>query len=326
MRIAGVVVNYRTADLTARVVSALLKELEAFGEPCVLLVDNASGDGSVEALRESASREGWGDRVTLLAETHNGGYGYGINRAVQKGRELATPPDCYFVLNSDAFADPGAVQALVTFMQEHPDAGLCGGDIRDTARTSQAAAFRFPSATTELNDAAQTSLLKRLFRDPGTALPLPSEPTQVDWISGACMLIRAQVFADTGGFDEDFFLYFEEIDFCRRAALAGWRSYCVPSATITHLGSVSTGIRDRTHRLPRYWFNSRHRYFTKHYGRRYALACDAAWAAGFLISEAKRRALSRQEAFPEHMFGDLLASSVRLLLHGSSALTTSHDG
>lgn len=314
MNLVAIIINYRTADLTGRVTTALLPELEATGAFHVFVIDNCSGDGSVERLRARAETDGWGSRVTVVAAPRNGGYGYGINYGVELARALPQPPAYYFILNSDAFADPGSVKAMLDFMNQHPDAGLCGANIHGTDGASQASAFQYPTAATEFADTAKTAVVSRLLPNAKVALPLPAAPTEVEWISGTCMLIRRQVFEQAGFFDEGFFLYFEEVDFCRRAKRAGWVSYCLPSAPITHVGSVSTGMGDRAKPMPQYWFESRHRYLLKHHGRSYTLLCDVCWVLGFGIGETKRAALRRPVYNPPHMLRDFIQNSLRQIV------------
>ncbi len=314
MKLAAIIINYRTPDLTARVTTALLPELAPLGDFHVYVVDNCSGDGSVERLRASAVADGWGSRVTVVAAPQNGGYGYGINVAIDLARTCPTPPAYYFVLNSDAFADPGAVGTMLDFMDRHPDAGLCGADIHGVDGINQGSAFRFPTAASEFNDTAKTAIVARLMGQSTVSIPLPDQPTEVEWISGTCLMIRREVVDQIGFFDEGFFLYFEEIDFCRRARRAGWRSYCLPAAKVTHLGSVSTGMNDQSRPIPRYWFESRHRYLQKHHGRPYTLFCDGCWVAGFVILTAKTSLLRRPRSSPPHMLRDFVRNTLTMLV------------
>lgn len=313
MDLAAIVVNYRTAALTAKVVTALLPELAAAGSFSVYVIDNDSRDGSLDALRAHAVEAAWGDRVTVVPARQNGGYGAGINLGVRRARASADPPDYVLILNSDAFADPGCVKAMLDFMMAHPAAGLCGASIHGPDGTRQGSAFRFPTPTSELNDVAKTGFVDWLVANRKMSLPLPQELTEVDWISGTCMMIRRQVFEQIGLFDEGFFLYFEEVDFCRRAGEAGWKSYVLPTATVTHIGAASTGTTDASRRKPGYWFDSRHRYFIKHHGRRYAGLSDLMWMTGFAIREGKRALLRRPGTSPPGLLSDFVRASLRHL-------------
>ena len=326
MILSAVIVNYRTPDLTGQVVTSLLPELEPLGEFRVYVVDNASGDDSVEKLRARAVADGWGDRVEVVSAPRNGGYGYGINVAVKAARAHVESSDYIFVLNSDAFADAGTPRRMVGYMEAHPEVGLVGGNIRGTDGTAQASAFRFPTLASELNVTAKFGVLSKLLGNPVVALPLPDAPAEVEWISGTCMLIRTAVFEQIGLFDEGFFLYFEEVDFCRRTRAAGWKAVCLPQASVTHLGSVSTGMGDNARPMPRYWFDSRRRYFLKHHGRRYAMLSDVSWASGFFIGELKRRALRRPSWSPPRMFRDFVRHSVSNLIKGDPIARVADDG
>lgn len=315
MKVAGIIINYRTAELTVTATTALLKELRTLPSAHLYVVDNDSGDGSLDHLRAAAQTEGWGNDVTVIAAPKNGGYGYGINVGVQHGLALRDPPDYFYVLNSDAFADPGSVGKMVDYLDAHPGTGVAGSEIHGTEGQTQATAFRFLSVFSELEDKARIGLVSRLLAPWITSLPKPAESTEVDWIPGTSMLIRRRVLEEVGLFDESFFLYFEEIDFCRRVRNAGWAVSYVHEAAITHIGSVSTKLGEERRRIPGYWFESRHRYFLKHHGVLYAAAADAAWIAGHLLCRTKERVLRRPGDHSPHLFRDFVSAS---LLHLSS--------
>lgn len=313
VRVAAIIINYRTAELTAKAVGAFLPEMETVAPSHLFLVENDSRDGSAEKLRRAAATGAWGERVTLIESPRNGGFGYGINVGVEAAGRTGDRPDYVFVLNSDAFARPGSLARLVAFMDAHPDAGIAGSPISDMDGGFRVSAFRFPTALSDLNVQAENKLISKLLPDAVVSLPLSDVSHPADWIPGVSMLIRTAVFEQIGGFDEGFFLYFEEVDFCRRARRAGWKSYCVVDAPIDHIGSASTGLSSNTaKRMPDYWFESRTRYFTKHHGAAYALRCDVAFVSGVLLRRAKNAALRRSSAGERpHFVRDLLRNSVR---------------
>lgn len=300
--------------MTARAADALLPELAAAGSGHVYIVDNDSRDGSLETLHRHAEKRGWGERVSVLAAPRNGGYGYGINLAIERALASGDPPEYIYVINSDAFADEGSIARLVAFMDAHPEAGIAGSHIHGPDGTSQGAAFRFPSVWSELESTAGLGALSRLLSRHIVSVPAPSEHRRIDWIPGTSMLIRRAALDQVGLFDEDFFLYYEETDFCRRLLAAGWQCFYVADAPITHIGCVSTGMLDQQRPMPRYWFDSRHRYFLKHHGRAYAAACDLAWLGGYAVWKTKNGVLKRAVSDRPHMFRDFLKASVRDLL------------
>jgi GT2 family glycosyltransferase len=307
MRVAAVVINYRTPELTAQVVTALLADLQTVGSHALFLVDNQSGDGSLDHF----AAQGWDERVHLIAAPRNGGYGYGINLAVQHACAGVEPPEFIYVLNSDAFTDAGTLPHLLAALEADPQAGVAGSRIHGPDGQTQVTAFRFPSFLGELEQTARFGVLSRALSPFTIPMDEPAQTAEVDWVSGTSLLIRRRVFEDTGGFDERYFLYFEETDFCRQAQARGWKVIYVAGAPITHLGSVSTGMADGARRMPRYWFESRHRYLLKHHGLAYTAACDGAWVLGNLIWRAKQRLLGRTARDRPHLLMDFLAASAR---------------
>ncbi len=293
MRLAAIFVNYRTPELTLTAVTKLLAELSDVGEHHILVVDNDSQDGSVEAISAGIQERGLSKAVTVLAAPRNGGYGYGINFAVAYAGKLPSPPAYFYIINTDAVPDPGSVRKLVDFMDAHPDAGLAGSVVHGPEGDVQGAAFRFPTVLSELDDGAKLGIVSKLVRRHVVAMPTPAQSVEVDWVPGTSMLVRAEVFSGGVAFDEDFFLYFEEIDFAKQVAAAGWRTWFVADAPIAHLGSYSTGLNDGGKAWPDYYFDSRWRYFTKYHGARYALACSVVRAAGQSVYSAKCRLLRR---------------------------------
>ena len=140
-----------------------------------------------------------------------------MNLGMLAGLPDGSQPDFYYLLNSDAFPEPKAIQHLQDFLVANPGAGLVGSFVRGVDGTPHATAFRFPSIAGEFESAARTGVISRLLRRFIIALPMPKTERQVDWTAGASLMIRRQVIEDIGGFDESFFLYFEETDLCRRA-------------------------------------------------------------------------------------------------------------
>jgi N-acetylglucosaminyl-diphospho-decaprenol L-rhamnosyltransferase len=153
----------------------------------------------------------------------------------------------------------------------------------------------------------------------------PRDSCEVDWVSGVSMLFRSEVFSTAGFFDEDFFLYFEEIDLARRVRQFGWKIYFVADVGVGHVGGLSTGFKDETRSMPRYWFDSRRRYFVKHHGRFYAAACDAAWICGHAILKAKIRLTRRQQTVRPNLGWDFLRYSLANLLKPAPEAEQNHS-
>jgi GT2 family glycosyltransferase len=126
------------------------------------------------------------------------------------------------------------------------------------------------------------------------------------------MMIRWQVFEAIGLLDENYFLYFEETDFCLAAARAGWPSWYVPDASIVHIAGQSTGVNESqasNRRRPRYWFDSRRRYFIKNHGRAYAMLADTAWLVSHMLWTVRRVLQARPDPDPPHFTKDFIKAS-----------------
>jgi GT2 family glycosyltransferase len=172
-------------------------------------------------------------RITYEPCTENRGFAAGINRAARR----ATSP-LLVILNPDVELRAPIVPALAACLASHPNAAIVGGLVREADGRVQASARRFPDLSTAFG--GRTSWLTRVFPDnPLTRRNL--SPTnldagcaEVDWVTGACMMVRREVFESLGGFDERFFMYWEDSDLCLRALKAGWKTMYEPRAEVIH--------------------------------------------------------------------------------------------
>ncbi|MDH3687192.1 MAG: glycosyltransferase family 2 protein [Myxococcales bacterium] len=310
MKLSVVIVNYRTPDMTLEALAALMRELEPLSDARIEIVDNHSGDDSVPRLEAGVRAKGWSDRVTVTCTDHNGGFAYGNNHAIRRALAGAEPPDLIYLLNSDAFPDPGSLGILIDFLRERPDVGIAGSYIHGPDGDFHTTAFRFPTVWSELEASARLGVLTRLLDRFVVPLPLSETAREVDWLAGASMLIRREVFEAIGLLDDTFFLYYEETDFCRRARLAGWPTWYVPESSVTHIGSVSTGMKERSRRMPEYWFASRRHYFRKNHGALYLAVADALWLLGFGSWRLRRRFQRKPDPDPPQLLGDFVRYNV----------------
>jgi N-acetylglucosaminyl-diphospho-decaprenol L-rhamnosyltransferase len=155
--------------------------------------------------------------------------------------------------------------------------------------------------------------LMRLFKRWVIAKHMTKVPQPIDWICGASMLIRPEVLESIGGMDENYFLYFEETDFCYRAKKAGFATWYVPQSRVMHIRGQSTTVTDLTRgpeRLPSYWFESRRRYFAMTYGVGHAIGIDIVAFLACSIGLVKRAARGRAHTATPHYIRDLIRHSV----------------
>ena len=276
MKLLAVILNYKTPDMTLESLAALMRELAPYPDARVTIVDNDSRDGSYEKLSAAVAERGLAKRVRVVASEYNGGFAYGNDFAIEAALRQEDLPEYVYLLNSDAFPDAGCVRALVDFLDGHGEVGIAGSYVHGPEPVPHQTAFRFHSLQSELESTLGVGVVSRLLDRWVVALPLPTETRQVDWLAGASMLVRRQVFEDVGLLDDAFFMYFEETDFCLRARRAGWTTWYVVESSVTHIGAASTGLKDKSRRTPPFWFASRRTFFLKNHGR------PALWAANLL--------------------------------------------
>lgn len=309
--VAVVIVSYKTAALAIDCLRSIARERgdgrRSLG--CVV-VDNASGDTA--AIAAEVAARGWGDWVQVLTAERNGGFAYGNNVGIRAA--LGTWNARYLhLLNPDTVLRPGAVDALVEFLDARGDVGVAGGIFENADASVWAIAFQFPRALGEFAQGLEAGWFERLFPRSRLALHMGGEAAPVDWVSGASMMIRRSVIDEIGGLDEGFFLYYEETEFCHRVKRAGHQVWYVPQSRVMHIAGQSTKVTERgaaARRLPGYWFESRRRYFVLTHGAAYAALADVLGACGCLLGALKLRLQRRPVTRAPGYVRDIIAKSV----------------
>ena len=201
---------------------------------------------------------------------------------------------------------PGSLQALVAYLDTHPDVGIAGSYVHGIDGDPHTAAFTFPSLWSEVEGTVRLGPVTRLLARHRVPRPIPAESTDdVDWVTGASMLIRRDVLDKIGLFDETFFLYFEETDLCRRAHNAGFKVAFVREASVAHIQGATTGVTNLKRRTPGYVLDSRRWYFLKHHGRPYLWAANVAHGVGMLSFRIRRRLQNKPDPDFESALADL---------------------
>ena len=251
-----IIVNWNTSGLLVRCLQAVYDTIGDLDNE-VIVVDNASTDDSATAVCQAFPQ------VRLIRNEQNIGFSQANNQAIRlaEGRY-------YLLLNTDAFVNEGALQTLVKFMDEYPDNGAAGCRLYYEDGSLQRSATSFPTLATEL---WQALWLDRLFpRHPVFGKYWMTywdfnDVREVDSVIGACMILRREAIDEVGLFDENYFMYSEEVDLCYRLKQAGWKVRFTPRATGTHIwGGTSRRIQGEKTFLRLY--ESRTRFFRKHYG------------------------------------------------------------
>lgn len=254
-QISAVIVNWNTRDYLARCLEALYAGAQGLSLE-TWVVDNASSDGSQEMVLQRFPQ------VRLLENAGNVGFGRANNQALQQAQG-----ETLLLLNSDAFLLPGALPLLYQRLSQHPEAGLTAPQLLYEDGSLQRSCYAFPTLTTEL---WQTLYLDRVFarsRVFGRYLMTywdMQDAREVDVVMGACLLLRREALQQVGFFDEQFFMYSEEVDLCYRLHRAGWKARYEPEAQAVHVWGGSSR-RVKTETLLRL-YRSRVQFFRKHYG------------------------------------------------------------
>lgn len=249
-----IVVNYNSGPHLADCLESLSRQGNR-SAASVTVVDNGSQDGSLERARRR-----YPDHRYLLNPV-NRGFAAGVNQALAFARA-----EHILLVNPDVIVLPGALRRMQDFMDRTPRCGVLGGEILDAAGRYQPTARRFPDYFNVVF--GRRSLLRRLLpRNPGSRRYLyldldRSRPQPVDFLEGSLWMIRRRALEDTGPFDEDFFLYLEDADFCRRMAGQGWETWWLPKAYAIHFRGES--YRRDNIRPMRQHSRSIYRYFLKH--------------------------------------------------------------
>jgi len=258
-RVSVIVLSHNTRELLAR----CLRSLEGCAEDGlaeVIVWDNASSDGSVELVE---SEFAW---ALLERSDQNLGFSVANNRAAR-----GAPGECVLALNADAALGPGALERMLAAMDDAPDVGVVGPRLLNPDGSYQRSARRFPCPLGLFLEATGLDALTRWTRYGSFA----GDTTRtVDYVSGAAMLVRRDVWDELGGFDEGFFFYGEDADLCARARALGRQTLFVHDAEIVHEGGASAAGLSYAAALEGY--RSVFRFILNHQGRR-ALALARVW-------------------------------------------------
>ena len=255
MDLSVIIVNYKARDLLLECLAALAPDLSHL-EAETVMVDNDSRDGAVEAVA------GRFPGVHVIANAENVGYGRAVNQGIR-----ATRGEFVLVTNPDCEPRPGAVRSLLDYLRAHPRVAIVGPSLLREDGAVEHSARGFPDHFTFLFN--RYSLLTRLFpNNRFSRRYLLSDwdrrsEREVDWLSGAFMMVRRTAIDQVGGFDEAFFMFNEDVDWCRRMKQAGWANVVVPGAKVLHhVGASRSRVAPRViverHRGMIHYFHKHH--------------------------------------------------------------------
>lgn len=280
-----VIVNYRTPKLVTECLASLLPEINGM-DARVVVVDNRSDDNSPEVIRAWLATHDVEAKATFIQSNQNAGFAAGNNIGIK-----ACSAQYYLLLNSDTLVRSGAIRFILDTANRFPDAGMISPRLEWPDDTGQESCFRFPSPFSELCDASNTRLIDRFFGKYIVAMPVQTQIAQPEWTSFACVLIKDNVIRQVGLLDEGYFMYFEDIEYCHRARQSGWTIVHNPAAHVVHLRGGSSPVKEQTRkkkRVPKYFYESRARYFYQTYGWLGLTAANLLWWLGRIVSGTRQ--------------------------------------
>ncbi len=309
MDVSFLIVSWNVRELLKRAVQAIFDDTRDL-QIEIIVVDNASRDGTVEMLREnfSSTALGTSPNVRVIANNENVGFTRGNNQALglAQGRYL-------FLINPDTEIEHGATRAFMNFMNapENARVGIVGPQLYYADGSLQSSRRRFPKFSTAL---LESTKLEQWFPNNRQITEYRLQNTDdnaiqdVDWVVGAAMFVRRAVYEQIGGLDERFFMYSEEMDWCKRAKENGWRVVYFPHARVLHHEAKSSAQVLAQRDI--YFHSSKVRYFKKHHSNlqgellRYFLLSTFAFqwleeGTKFLLGHKREMRAERMKAYAQ---------------------------
>lgn len=291
MSLLVVITSYRAKELTLDCLRSLEGEVKANPGMRVGICDNGNEDDTAQYLTRAIAENGWQEWCYIRAVMPNRGFSGGNNVILREALTSNEVPDYFLLLNADTIVHPGTIRNLLDIAEQRKEMGIIGPSMEDINGVLQVSCFRYVSPVSELIRVAKTGLVSKLLANWVVPIfPIPNTMIEPDWVGFACVLIRRGVFADIGVLDEVYFLYFDDVDYCRSARNAGWGVLYVPNVRIVHIEGRSTDMPEfvrKRKRRPSYWYVSRSWYYSKFYGKPGLIAANLMWTLGRGLSLAR---------------------------------------
>ncbi|MEL7105715.1 MAG: glycosyltransferase family 2 protein [Pseudomonadota bacterium] len=278
------IINYRTGEMTIAAVASVLTAL-GDRDAKVVVVDNASGDGSADEIAAWIDKTG-DPRAILVRSATNSGFSGGHNQ----GMAAAPGADFYLILNSDAVLRPSFFDAILAAADANPSVGMIAPRLEWDDGPPQQSCFRFASPQSEIIRGAGSGPVTKMLASHVVALDLPPDPDQIEWASFACILLRGDMVRALGDMDDGYFLYFEDAEYALRATRAGWGVVYAPEAKAVHFRGGSGPVKKiqaARKRLPAYYWRSRTRFFRQAHGPLGPLLANVGWIAGRVLAHTR---------------------------------------
>lgn len=281
INIAVIIVNYRTPEMLINCLSKMIATID-FNSVSICIVDNHSNDNSVNKLKAWLQDGGLTSRVSLICSPENGGFSAGNNIGIK-----AISADYYLLLNSDAYIEQSSIEVLLRAFERSPQIGLVSPRLQWENGKPQESTFKFFHPITEFVQQAKTGIFSTLFKRFVVAEPVCDDARYVQWASFACIMISADCLKEVGLLDEGYFMYFEDVEYCYRAQKHNYKVFHEPFARAVHLRGGSSSVKAniaKRKRLPKYFYQSRTRFYYQKCGLIGLLSANVFWYLGRGVS------------------------------------------
>ena len=307
-----VTVNYKTSVLVTELITSLIDELYNLGKTHMVIVDNASGDDSVENINKFIEENelGW---ITVIPSESNSGYAAGNNLGINCALDKEIKFKRVWFLNPDTKVKENAGLELINAIniQKHH---IVGSRLEDDDGTLQCSHFNFPGILSELSAGLRLGIFDKLIKKYLVRTEESNTAIKADWLAGASFMVTEQYIKTIGLIDDDYFLYFEELDFCLQGQRNNMPCWYIPTSRVYHAVGAATGISDHRKKAPRrpqYWFDSRRRFFIKNYGAIKLVLCDLGFILGYSTWLLRSKITNNRDLDkePPHFLKDFIKNS-----------------
>ncbi len=282
--LAIVIINYKTPHLVIDCIDSVIPEIKNLNAK-IIIVDNYSNDNSCDEIQKWVDNNKVQNQIKLISSSNNGGFSDGNNIGIKDVKA-----DFYLLLNSDTVVRQGAIATLLNVAKSDDTLGLITPRLEWPDGTPQKSCFKFHTPISELISSARTGPITKIFNRYNVPQPVSDQQGYYEWSSFACVLVRSEVFDDIGLMDDGYFMYYEDVAFCFHAKKVGWKILNEPNAHVVHLRGGSSTVKSQAKqhkRLPRYFYESRTRYFHQAHGHVGLLLANILWTLGWGISSAR---------------------------------------
>ncbi len=274
----------------------------------VVVCENGTGPGAAKQLRDAVEQNNWGSWVEIWERFPNRGFSGGNNMVLDEIVTWDDAPEHALLLNADTIVREGALTAMLDAIEANAEVGIVSPRLEWPDGSPQVSCFRDFRPLGELEKACGLGIVSKLLGSYVTAVPVSDEPTNPDWTSFACGLIRTKLLREVGTLDPGYFLYFDDPDYCLMARNAGHKVLNAPTARVVHLRGKSNPAKElasKKKRRPWYHYASRARYYTKHHGRIGLLMANVFWTLGYCVALARRLFTGRRTPACEREWRDI---------------------